>query len=161
MRGLLDKPTLRQARVRARQLRQQLDQVLFTADSRLALPALGVQHVSKATAFRLGTPARGMAWPARTIRRGVCAQRDTVRGRGEAVPRLPSGRGLPSAKCATRAKRTLRRLASRLRSLASKALSCPSRSSCPRVQPTACTVITLCVWPYPPRPNAPSTFLHV
>lgn len=45
--GAADKPTLRQARVRARQLRQQLDQVLFTADSRLALPALGSNTFQK------------------------------------------------------------------------------------------------------------------
>ena len=45
--GNVDKPTLRQSRVRARQLRQQLDEVLFTADSRLALPLLGSNTFQK------------------------------------------------------------------------------------------------------------------
>lgn len=43
----IDRLTLRTMRVRARELRQQLDQVLFTADSRLALPLLGSNTLQK------------------------------------------------------------------------------------------------------------------
>ncbi|MCK0143982.1 DUF6478 family protein [Aliiroseovarius sp. F20344] len=43
----LDKSALRQLRVKARQLRQNIDQVLFEADSRLALPALGSNVIQK------------------------------------------------------------------------------------------------------------------
>ena len=45
--GNVDKPTLRQSRMQARQLRQTLDQLLFAADSRLALPALGSNTFQK------------------------------------------------------------------------------------------------------------------
>lgn len=43
----LDKSALRQLRMKARQLRQNIDQVLFEADSRLALPALGSNVIQK------------------------------------------------------------------------------------------------------------------
>lgn len=43
----VDRAALRQLRMRARQLRQKLDQTLFTADSRLALPHLGSNTIKK------------------------------------------------------------------------------------------------------------------
>lgn len=58
--GGVDTPTLRQLRVRARELRQRLDQVLFTADSRLALPLLGSNTIK--TPLHTDWSHRPQAW---------------------------------------------------------------------------------------------------